>query len=97
MGHRGDEAASAVAHPSSHSYTTALLCTGFSQSKAQLAAKVAELETQGRAANRLKSPDSPVPLRFDPELGMNIYSVDSLKIGKGGDTALCPFDCDCCF
>ena len=26
-----------------------------------------------------------------------IYTEDELKIGQGGGTALCPFDCDCCF
>lgn len=25
-----------------------------------------------------------------------MYNEDELKIGQGGDTLLCPFDCDCC-
>ncbi|KAG2373294.1 hypothetical protein C9374_012283 [Naegleria lovaniensis] len=29
--------------------------------------------------------------------GLAVYSTDELKIGKGGNTDLCPFDCDCCF
>lgn len=32
------------------------------------------------------------------EEGYAIYTEDELKLGsKGGDTDLCPFDCDCCF
>ncbi|GLC35182.1 hypothetical protein PLESTB_000563400 [Pleodorina starrii] len=32
------------------------------------------------------------------EEGFPIYSEDELGLGKrGGDTDLCPFDCDCCF
>jgi hypothetical protein len=62
------------------------------------AARLKALSEAGRAANRLKGEDSPQPLRFDPEMGMNIYSVKDLKIGAGaGDSALCPFDCKCCF
>lgn len=29
--------------------------------------------------------------------GLPIYTVEELKIGLGGDTPLCPFDCNCCF
>eukprot|EP00002_Diphylleia_rotans_P002502 TRINITY_DN11576_c0_g1_i1.p1 TRINITY_DN11576_c0_g1~~TRINITY_DN11576_c0_g1_i1.p1 ORF type:complete len:188 (+),score=44.95 TRINITY_DN11576_c0_g1_i1:60-623(+) len=29
--------------------------------------------------------------------GLKVYTEDELKIGRGGDTDLCPFDCDCCF
>eukprot|EP01027_Heterolobosea_sp_BB2_P015987 GEZU01022825.1.p1 GENE.GEZU01022825.1~~GEZU01022825.1.p1 ORF type:complete len:136 (-),score=62.23 GEZU01022825.1:139-546(-) len=29
--------------------------------------------------------------------GLPIYTEEELKIGKGGGTPLCPFDCDCCF
>uniref|UniRef100_A0A453H5L7 DUF1764 domain-containing protein n=3 Tax=Aegilops tauschii TaxID=37682 RepID=A0A453H5L7_AEGTS len=31
--------------------------------------------------------------------GLTIYSADELGFGKAdaGGTALCPFDCDCCF
>jgi hypothetical protein len=33
------------------------------------------------------------------EEGYAIYGEDELGLGcsKGGDTPLCPFDCDCCF
>eukprot|EP00918_Siedleckia_nematoides_P066023 GHVU01143594.1.p2 GENE.GHVU01143594.1~~GHVU01143594.1.p2 ORF type:complete len:128 (-),score=27.69 GHVU01143594.1:537-920(-) len=30
------------------------------------------------------------------EEGFKVYSLDELNIGRGGGTALCPFDCDCC-
>ncbi|KAI8800479.1 hypothetical protein BJ742DRAFT_841326 [Cladochytrium replicatum] len=30
--------------------------------------------------------------------GYSLYSVDELKLSnQGGDTPLCPFDCECCF
>jgi len=28
--------------------------------------------------------------------GLTLYQEDELRIGQGGDTPLCPFDCDCC-
>jgi hypothetical protein len=31
------------------------------------------------------------------EEGWKVYTPAELNIGKGGDTELCPFDCDCCF
>ena len=34
--------------------------------------------------------------RFTEE-GFRIYSTEELNIGKGGDTADCPIDCNCCF
>jgi len=50
-----------------------------------------------KASNRIKGADSPLPDRFDEDIGLPVYSVDTLKIGQGKDTTLCPFDCDCCF
>lgn len=40
-----------------------------------------------------------VPLRVDPDTGFNVYSEAQLGIdySRGGDTPLCPFDCQCCF
>ncbi|KAJ6604455.1 hypothetical protein DFH09DRAFT_1122747 [Mycena vulgaris] len=36
--------------------------------------------------------------RRKTEEGWSIYKEDELGIGDaGGDTPLCPFDCDCCF
>jgi hypothetical protein len=32
------------------------------------------------------------------EEGWRIYTEEELKLNKkGGDTDLCPFDCDCCY
>ena len=62
------------------------------------AARVAALEAAGAAANGRSGRDSPQALRFDASIGMRIFSVDALQIGKGGgDTRDCPFDCECCF
>lgn len=61
-------------------------------------ARVASLEAAGQRANRTKASDSPQPQRFDAALGVNIFSIDALKIGRGsGSTPACPFDCACCF
>ena len=36
------------------------------------------------------------PTKYTEE-GYKIYSAADLKLGQGGDTPDCPFDCDCCF
>ncbi|GAA5993808.1 hypothetical protein JCM10908_000673 [Rhodotorula pacifica] len=36
-------------------------------------------------------------LRQKTDDGLPIYSTSELKIGLGGETPLCPFDCTCCF
>lgn len=37
-------------------------------------------------------------MRRKTEDGYNIYSMEELGLGTtGGDTAECPFDCQCCF
>ncbi|POY72159.1 hypothetical protein BMF94_4796 [Rhodotorula taiwanensis] len=36
-------------------------------------------------------------LRQKTDDGLPIYNESELKIGLGGDTPLCPFDCTCCF
>ena len=39
-----------------------------------------------------------VPVRVDADTGFNVYTEEQLGIStKGGDTPLCPFDCQCCF
>ena len=35
-------------------------------------------------------------LRVDEE-GLPVYSTEELNVGQGGNTAACPFDCECCF
>ncbi|CAD6921316.1 unnamed protein product [Tilletia controversa] len=59
--------------------------------------------TQGRAfeaavdEDDLAFADSRGSARKRTEEGFPIYSESELKIGQGGGTPLCPFDCDCCF
>jgi len=48
-------------------------------------------------AERFKDSRGSGPRRKTEE-GWSIYKEDELGIGdEGGDTPLCPFDCDCCF
>ena len=42
------------------------------------------------------SPEAPLE-RIDKESGLPVYKAHLLKVGDGGGTPLCPFDCDCCF
>ena len=42
------------------------------------------------------NPEAPVE-RIDPETGFKVYKAHLLKVGEGGGTPDCPFDCDCCF
>ncbi|KAJ1411764.1 hypothetical protein B484DRAFT_455530 [Ochromonadaceae sp. CCMP2298] len=42
------------------------------------------------------SPEAPVH-RICAESGLPVYKAALLKVGEGGGTPLCPFDCDCCF
>ena len=42
------------------------------------------------------SPEAPLE-RIDKESGFPVYKAHLLKVGEGGGTDLCPFDCDCCF
>lgn len=42
------------------------------------------------------SPEAPIE-RIDLESGLPVYKAHLLRVGEGGGTNLCPFDCDCCF
>ena len=42
-------------------------------------------------------PNSARVHRFDRGSGLNVYKAHALGLGHGGGTALCPFDCTCCF
>lgn len=42
------------------------------------------------------NPEAPLE-RIDAESGLPVYKAHLLKVGEGGGTPLCPFDCDCCF
>lgn len=46
-----------------------------------------------------RSTDPPSRSRKKTEDGLTIYTEEELGFSKssGGGTALCPFDCDCCF
>ncbi|EDO05886.1 uncharacterized protein BBOV_IV002890 [Babesia bovis T2Bo] len=35
--------------------------------------------------------------RKHTEDNLPVYTIEELNIGKGGNTSLCPFDCDCCY
>lgn len=63
--------------------------------------KTAALKTTTPAATMLPSDvaeftDSRGTTRRKTDDGLTIYSESELKLGQGGDTPLCPFDCDCC-
>jgi len=61
-------------------------------------AHIAALEQAGQAANRIRAPDSPIPLRVDKD-GLPIFDEKTLGVGdkEGKFTKDCPFDCFCCF
>jgi hypothetical protein len=42
------------------------------------------------------SPEAPLE-RIDKTTGLPVYKAHLLKVGEGGGTPLCPYDCDCCF
>jgi len=42
------------------------------------------------------SPEAPLE-RIDGDSGLPVYKAHLLKVGEGGGTELCPFDCNCCF
>jgi hypothetical protein len=62
---------------------------------------------QTRKANKKKAGSSSDPFATATQLnkaqldytdeGWKIYTPQELSIGNGGDTDLCPFDCQCCF
>lgn len=45
---------------------------------------------------KVVNPEAPVE-RIDPESGFKVYKAHLLRVGEGGGTNLCPFDCNCCF
>lgn len=42
------------------------------------------------------NPEAPLE-RIDAESGLPVYKAHLLKVGEGGGTEYCPFDCNCCF
>ena len=59
--------------------------------------KTAKPQPKGSAADPLGSGMSKGHNRRYTEEGWPIYSEEELNLGKGGETADCPFDCQCCF
>ena len=51
---------------------------------------------KSNVARTIINPEAPVE-RIDKESGYKVYKAHLLKVGEGGGTPLCPFDCDCCF
>lgn len=45
---------------------------------------------------KVDNPEAPLE-RIDAETGYPVYKAHILKVGEGGGTPLCPFDCDCCY
>jgi hypothetical protein len=64
--------------------------------KEELAVKIKRAELESNQAQMIISPDPPVH-RWDKESGLPVYKYTALKVGDGGGTPLCPFDCNCCF
>ena len=56
-----------------------------------------EMKAVNGGINDTKAHYSVDPIRIDKETGLKVYREDQLNLGKGGNTPLCPFDCDCCF
>jgi hypothetical protein len=54
------------------------------------------VQSQGGGAGSIISPN-PAVHRFDQATGLPVYKYTALLVGDGGGTALCPFDCRCCF
>jgi hypothetical protein len=48
------------------------------------------------STSQIISPEAPLE-RIDKASGLPVYKAHLLKVGEGGGTPLCPFDCDCCF
>ena len=66
--------------------------------KEKIANEILVMEREER--RRLKACDNvnnAKPTRFDSDLGLPIYRESDLRIGQGGGTSDCPFDCSCCF
>lgn len=46
--------------------------------------------------SQIINPEAPLE-RIDPATGLPVYKAHILKVGEGGGTPLCPFECACCF
>lgn len=51
----------------------------------------------GKKISKHTSSAEPDPRRKTTNDGYKIYRESELRLGRGGDTKDCPFDCNCCF
>jgi hypothetical protein len=62
--------------------------------------KLSKTQKKGRVEGTSNNPfghsDKKNDYDFTDE-GWKVYTPEELNVGKGGDTADCPFDCNCCF
>eukprot|EP01038_Epipyxis_sp_PR26KG_P008779 gene8779-11855_t len=73
----------------------------FESKKSVVVSSTDRNETYGLISSDYKSikivnPEAPLE-RIDAESGLPVYKAHLLKVGEGGGTDLCPFDCNCCF
>ncbi|KAG0330268.1 hypothetical protein BG004_002143 [Podila humilis] len=73
----------------------------FNERPAAAAAAAAAAKIQNFKRAREDRPDSDDELEKKSKRrtddGLRLFDIHDLGIGKGGDTDLCPFDCECCF
>lgn len=69
-----------------------------SKTSIQTPIKVKARKNAGTSADpfQLSKTEQGAPGDFTEE-GYRVYTPEELNIGKGRDTADCPFDCKCCF
>ena len=58
--------------------------------------KTSKSSDQKKSKGVTDTPKAPAARKYTKE-GFKIYTTEELKVGQGGDTPDCPFDCDCCF
>ena len=58
-------------------------------------AKKPTKKTKNPPKNSAKAGKTKKTKKSDGEV--KVYTEEELKIGQGGHTDKCPFDCDCCF
>jgi hypothetical protein len=61
----------------------------------QLSAEYGLIQSKYKRS-KIINPEAPLH-RVDHSTGLPVYKAALLKVGEGGGTPLCPFDCNCCF
>jgi hypothetical protein len=54
------------------------------------------IQSKYKRTGKIINPEAPLH-RVDKETGLPVYKAHLLRVGEGGGTPLCPFDCNCCF